>query len=86
MITGSVQLKVTLPLQLYDYVQAGAQKFGLTLSSYIKHLILTDVKDMELPTFKMSPKTEAIALKALKDYRAGKLKKVESIDELLNSL
>lgn len=83
MITDSVQLKVTLPLQLYDYVQARAQKFGLTLSSYIRHLILNDVKKMDIPTFPMSPKTEAIALKALKDYRAGKLKRLKSIDDLL---
>lgn len=83
MITNSVQLKVTLPLRPYDYVQARAKKFGLTLSSYIKYLILTDVKNMELPTFPMSPKTEAIALKALKDYRAGKLKRLKSIDDLL---
>lgn len=83
MITSSVQLKVTLPLRLYDYVQAGAQKFGLTLSSYIKHLILDDVKKMDLPTFPMSPKTEAIGLKALKDHRLGKTKPLRSISDLL---
>lgn len=83
MITNSVQLKVTLPLQLYDYLQAGARKFGLTLSSYIRHLILNDVKKMDLPTFPMSPKIEAIGLKALKDHRLGKTKLLRSINDLL---
>ena len=82
----TVQLKVTLPVALYDYLESKAQRFGLALATYVKHLVIKDVEDMELPTFKMSPKTEAIALQALKDYRAGKLKKVESIDELLDSI
>lgn len=82
----TVQLKVTLPVSLYDYLESRAQRFGLALATYVKHLVIKDVEDMDLPTYKMSAKTEAVALKALKDYRAGKLKKIESIDELLNSL
>ena len=80
----TVQLKVTLPVALYDYLESKAQRFGLALATYVKHLVIKDVEEMDLPTFKMSPKTEAIALKALKDYRAGKLHKVESVDELLD--
>ena len=82
----TVQLKVTLPVALYDYLDSKAQRFGLALATYIKHLVIKDVEDMDLPTFKMSPKTEAIAIRALKDYRAGKLKKIESIDDFLSSL
>lgn len=82
---SSAQLKVTLPIQLYDYVKANAQRFGLTMSAYLKYLILEDVKDMETPEFKMSPKTEETALKALKEFRSGKTKTVRSVDELMNS-
>ena len=82
----TIQLKVTLPVELYDYLESKAQRFGLAMATYIKHLVIKDVEDMDLPTYKMSPKTEAVALKALKDYRAGKLKRLDSIDDLLSSL
>lgn len=79
---NSVQLKVTLPLNLLDYLQAKTQKFGLSMSAYLKHLIIEDVKNMEIPEFTMSESTEKTALKALKDFRAGKLKKAKSVDDL----
>lgn len=83
---SSTQLKVTLPIQLYDYVQAKTQRFGLTMSAYLKHLILEDVKDMETPEFIMSQSTEETALKALKEFRSGKTKAVHSIDDFVDSL
>ena len=83
---NSTQLKVTIPLQLYDYVQAKTQRFGLTMSAYLKHLILEDVKDMEIPEFTMSKSTEETALKALKAFRSGKTKTARSVDDLMNSL
>jgi len=83
---NSTQLKVTIPLQLYDYVQAKTQRFGLTMSAYLKHLILEDVKDMEIPEFTMSKSTEETALKALKEFRSGKTKTARSVDDLMNSL
>ncbi|PJC66798.1 hypothetical protein CO018_00030 [Candidatus Beckwithbacteria bacterium CG_4_9_14_0_2_um_filter_47_11] len=79
----TIQLKVTLPVALYDYLDSKAQRFGLALATYIKHLVIKDVEDMDLPTFKMSPKTEAVALKALKDHREGKTHRFKSIDDLL---
>lgn len=83
---SSTQLKVTLPIRLYDYVQAKTQRFGLTMSAYLRHLILEDVKDMEIPEFNMSQLTEKTALKALDDFRSGKTKKVCSIDDFINRL
>ena len=83
---SSTQLKVTLPAQLYDYVQARTQRFGLTMSAYLKYLILEDVKNMEIPEFTMSQSTEEIALKALKEFRSGKTKTVRSVDDFVNSL
>jgi len=79
---SSTQLKVTLPLNLFDYLQAKTQKFGLSMSAYLKHLIIEDVKEMEIPEFAMSESTEKTALKALKDFKTGKLKKAKSVDDL----
>ncbi|MCH7730340.1 hypothetical protein IID21_02290 [Patescibacteria group bacterium] len=80
------QIKITIPEQLYAYLKSKADKFGLTLSAYVKNLIIDDVKDMDMPIFKMSKEREKIALRALDDYRKGKTKKIDNIDEYLNSL
>jgi hypothetical protein len=79
---SSTQLKVTLPLNLLDYAQASAQRFGLSMSAYLKHLVIEDVKDNTIPEFNMSESTEKIALKALNDFQSGKLEKIESVDQL----
>ena len=80
---SSTQLKVTLPLNLLDYLQAKRQRFGLSMSGYLlKHLIIEDGKNMDIPEFTMSESTEKTALQALKDFRSGKLKKAKSIDDL----
>jgi predicted DNA-binding protein len=84
--TSTSQIKVTLPEQLYTYLKSRADKFGLTLSAYVKNLIIDDVKDMDMPTFKMSEKREKIALKALEDYKKGKTREIANIDECLNNL
>lgn len=88
MVTNSqaVQVKVTLPNELYFFLKSKADRFGLTMSSYMKHLALRDVQDMDLPTFKMSPKNEEIALKALEELRNGKAHEIIDIDDYLNSL
>ena len=58
----------------------------VTISAYLKHLILEDVKDMEIPEFTMSKSTEETALKALKEFRSGKTKTARSVDDLMDSL
>ncbi|OGJ21900.1 MAG: hypothetical protein A2804_01685 [Candidatus Pacebacteria bacterium RIFCSPHIGHO2_01_FULL_46_10] len=65
------QLKVTLPLPLYDYVHSRASRFGLTLSLYVKNLILNDVKDMDIPVYTASKKLEKSYKKALRERRGA---------------
>ncbi|PIR62058.1 MAG: hypothetical protein COY81_04500 [Candidatus Pacebacteria bacterium CG_4_10_14_0_8_um_filter_43_12] len=82
----SVQVKVTLPAQLQQFAQSKADKFGMTLSSYIKHLVLDDVRDMDMPIFTISAKTEKIALQALEDHKQGKTIEIKDIDDFLAKL
>ena len=86
MASNVTQIKVTLPNPLLDYLASKAGKFGLTLSAYVKHLIVNDVKDMDLPEYQMSEKTEAVLEQALRDYKQGKAKIIEDVDEFLDSL
>jgi hypothetical protein len=84
--TQSTQIKVTLPQELYLMVKANADKIGLNLAAYIRHLTINDSWEKNLPTFPMSTKTEARGQKALKEYEAGKTIKVEDIDKFFKNL
>ena len=86
MAANVTQIKVTLPNPLLDYLASKAGKFGLTLSSYVKNLIINDVKDMDLPEHQMSEKTEAVLRQAMRDYKQGRAKTIEDVDEFLDSL
>lgn len=82
----ATQVKITLPEELYLHLRSKAEKFGLNLASYVRHLIINDVKDIDIPVFKMSTKTEKKGLQALKDYEKGKTTAVDNTDEFFDSL
>ena len=84
MITQTAQIKVTLPLQLQAYLRTKSDKFGLTMSSYLKTLIINDVKDVDYPIYQASDKTEKSYKRAIKER--DKATKVDNIDTFFNSL
>lgn len=84
--TQTTQIKVTLPEELYFHLKSKAEKFGLGLASYMRYLVINDVKDVDIPVFKMSKQREEIALKALGNYKAGKTTSVKDIDNYLANL
>lgn len=65
MVTNVTQVKVTLPDPLYDFVSSKAGKFGIPLSSYIRNLVINDVKDMDYPVYRASKQTEESYQKAV---------------------
>ncbi|KKQ92518.1 MAG: hypothetical protein UU16_C0004G0026 [Candidatus Woesebacteria bacterium GW2011_GWA2_40_7] len=84
--TQATQVKITLPDELYLHLRSRAERFGLNLAAYIRNLIINDVKGVDIPVFKMSEEREKIALKALKDYKSGKTKVVDNLDNYLANL
>ena len=82
----ATQIKITLPQNLYLHLKSKAEKFDLWLATYIKHLVINDVKDVDIPILKMSKKRERIALQALQDHKAGKTKEIKNIDQYFDSL
>lgn len=85
-LSQSVQVKVTLPLQLQQFIQSKASKFGMSVSSYLKHLALNDVADMDMPTFPMSQKMEEKGEQAIQEYRAGKTISVHDANDFFKTL
>lgn len=82
----AVQVKTTLPGELYLHLKSRAERFGLNLASYVRHLVITDVKDIDVPVFRMSDKTEKRGLRALKEYREGKTTKIDDINKYFDNL
>lgn len=69
MLTPQSQIKINLPLVLKDFLESRANRFDMPIASYVKHLILNDVSEMEFPSFKISDSSEAKAKKALSEKR-----------------
>lgn len=84
MITQQSQIKLNLPLELKEYLESKAQKFGMPVTVYIKHLILKDVEDMDYPVFEASDRTIKAYKKALKDK--DKTIEVTDIKEFFKNL
>ncbi len=86
MYSQSTQIRVTLPLQLQGFLQNKANKFGLSLSAYIRNLILNDVKDVDYPVFSMSKKTVKDLAEAKKAERNNELILVKDVEKFMQKL
>ena len=84
MITQQTQIKLNLPIQLKEYVESKANKLGIPLATYVKHLILKDVESMEYPTFEASERTIRAYKKAIRDRK--KAIKVTNIHKYFKEL
>lgn len=84
MATNVTQIKITLPDPLLAYLSSKAGKFGLTLSAYVKNLILNDVKDMDYPVMPASPQLEKSYQKAIKEK--SQAVKIDNLDQFFQAL
>ncbi len=82
--TSSTQIKVSLPIELKDFLASKSNRYGLTLSAYVKHLILKDVADLAYPTFKASKRVEESYSEAMRNK--DKAVVVDDLDGFFDSL
>jgi predicted DNA-binding protein len=82
MITQQAQVKLTLPLELMDYLESKARKFGLPIAAYVRHLVIKDVENMDYPEYQMSDRSLARLNQALADRKAGKAIRVNDITQI----
>lgn len=66
MITQQTQIKVNLPVALWEFLASKAAKYDLPVAGYVRHLVIKDVSDMEYPTFPASDRTIRLAKLAMK--------------------
>lgn len=88
MNTQQVQVKLTLPFPMAEFVMAKAQKFGLSLSAYIKNLVINDVKDEEYPIFKAAKVVDEAYQQSLVDEKNGQTVHVkpDDLDKFFDNL
>jgi len=86
MNTSQAQIKVNLPVNMKEFLESKASKFGMPVAGYIKHLILKDIEDMDYPTYQASVETEKAYKKALEEKEVGKTLKVKDVDEFFEKL
>lgn len=84
MITPQAQIKINLPLPLKEFAESKAMKYGIPLAGYIKHLILSDVKDSEYPVYEMSERSKRKLKKALEERDAAV--EVKDVTEFFKNL
>ncbi len=85
MTTQQAQIKINLPLKLKKNFEKKVNKAGVTMSFYIKHMMLRDMEE-KYPVFVASKATERAYKEAKKAQREGKLIHVTNTDEFFKSL
>ena len=86
MQTTQIQLKVSLSERLNDLLLGKAERLGIPVTQYVKHIIIKEVEKEEYPTYQMSERTEKALVKAMKEYKAGKTKKIENLSAFFKQL
>lgn len=81
---STIQLKITLSEQLHALLQKRAQNIGLTMSSYVKNLIVDDIKELALEEHVVSQQVENSYQEALKNKKQSI--KVINLKETLDNL
>lgn len=86
MQTQTTQIRVTLPVKLQGYLQTKANKYGLSLSAYIRNLVINDVQDVDYPVFEMSNKSANDLKEAVEAEKAGELIHTNDVGAFLKDL
>lgn len=77
-MTTQSQIKINLPSRLKEFIESKAANFGMPVASYVRHLILKDIENMQYPVHEASSEVEKAYKKAVRDYKKGKTTPIAS--------
>ena len=83
------KVQLSLTSQEANIIGNNGSQFGYNLPKTIRYFITKASEEIlrdEIPTFKMSKKTEENGLKALEEHRLGKTQEMDDIDGFFSSL
>ena len=82
MDTDKSQIKITIPSNTKNLLKERASQMGVTISTYVKLLVFSDIKDITYPTFFPTKEIESEVEYTIKLHDQGKLKNFSTIKEL----
>ena len=81
---SSIQLKVTISDRLQALLKNQAEDLGLSMATYVKNLIIEDVKKNDFPSKMASQEIEKSYKLAIKNKKLAK--KIDNLDEFFTNL
>jgi predicted DNA-binding protein len=85
MITKQIQVKFNLPIELKKIVDKEAKKYGMTLASFFRHILVDRIeKEEKCKTYYASERTEKLAQEAMENY--DKSIKVKNLKDFFDKL
>ncbi|MHB8442773.1 MAG: hypothetical protein ACYDAS_00170 [Patescibacteria group bacterium] len=82
MDTDSSQIKVTIPKVTKGLLTEKAQAMGFSLTTYVKNLLYTDIKESTYPEYVASKRVDKLVEEAILLSEKGELESFSTIDEL----
>ncbi len=82
MDTDKSQIKITIPSNTKNLLKERASQMGVTISTYVKLLVFSDIKDITYPTFFPTKEIKSEIEDTIKLHDQGKLKSFSTIKEL----
>lgn len=82
----TIRYTLSLSEPLDNRIKNMAYSLGLPVATFIRFLLVEEVKKSPIPIFVMSEETEKIIAAAEKDYTEGKLAKFDSIKDMFDNL
>ena len=76
------QIKITIPSNTKNLLKERASQMGVAVSTYVKLLVFSDIKDITYPTFFPTKEIESEVEDTIKLHDQGKLKNFSTIKEL----
>ncbi len=86
---STTQIRITVPEKLKELVEVIASRYGMGMASYIRHLVVEEIKRFEsIPVRKPSKSTLEAIKRGEEEFRKGKMKKLplNNLDEFFDKL
>ena len=83
---STAQIKLNLPMEMKVLAEEKAKRFGLTLSSYLRFLLLNEIKVEDYPVYRASERVERSVARAKKAEKEGRLIWVDNVDDFFDKL
>ena len=81
---STTQVKLTIPVTLKEIIEVKAARFGLSISAYIKHVLINDANEPQTLTDKAAKGVNLQIKDVLREYESGEIKFTDSVDEIDN--